>query len=158
MNPHVAASLARGLMNAHGLQHVPFAFDASRKRMGACHWDRLTRKVSKITLSVDLVMRATESKVHDTILHEIAHALAGHQAGHGERWKQVARSIGCTAERCFEYGIDTVTPVPGEWQATCGGCGKVYHQHRAPKVNATMFKYCKDCGKIRGRLTFLHKG
>jgi predicted SprT family Zn-dependent metalloprotease len=149
MTPSVAQTLARELMNTHGLAHWTFQFDASRKRFGGCHF-----RTQKITLSIDLTMRAEPRMVYDTILHEIAHAIAGPRAGHSEQWKQVARSIGCSAMRCFSYG-DGVEPVPGEWQAVCGNCSKTYHMHREPKSKQIgAFKYCRNCGQIKGRLTF----
>jgi hypothetical protein len=33
-------------------------------------------------------------EIRDTLLHEIAHAIAGHKAGHGAEWKAVCRRIG----------------------------------------------------------------
>ena len=39
---------------------------------------------------------ASEAEIRDTILHEIAHALAGPEARHGARWKAIARRIDAT--------------------------------------------------------------
>ena len=43
-------------------------------------------------------------EVKDTILHEIAHALAVARAGHGPAWKTVARRIGATPKAHAEEG------------------------------------------------------
>lgn len=43
--------------------------------------------------------KTTPDVLKNTILHELAHAIAGHEAGHGPKWKSVAREIGCDAER-----------------------------------------------------------
>lgn len=40
------------------------------------------------------------SKLRDTVLHEIAHAIAGHKAGHGPAWKAIARKVGARPVRC----------------------------------------------------------
>ena len=37
---------------------------------------------------------ASDESIQDTVLHEIAHALAAPEAGHGPLWKTVARRIG----------------------------------------------------------------
>ena len=39
-------------------------------------------------------------QVTDTILHEIAHALAGPGAGHGPAWKATASRLGATPKSC----------------------------------------------------------
>lgn len=36
----------------------------------------------------------------DTILHEIAHVVAGCDHGHGIEWQRVALRLGCSANRC----------------------------------------------------------
>jgi predicted SprT family Zn-dependent metalloprotease len=90
--------------------------------------------------------------VLDTILHEIAHALAGHKAGHGPAWKAKCAQIGAKPKRCF--GREIKMP-DGRWRAVCGGCRKLFSQHRKPKAaTATSYFYCKLCGPRRGRLDY----
>ena len=55
-----------------------------------------TRKVEMMTL---YLKDANEADALDTVLHEVAHCLAGYEAGHGPEWKRVAVAIGCTVER-----------------------------------------------------------
>ena len=38
----------------------------------------------------------SKEQIRDTVLHEIAHAIAGREAGHGPLWKVTARRIGAT--------------------------------------------------------------
>ena len=71
-----------------------------------------------------------EYEVTDCILHEIAHALAGHKAGHGWAWKQVCIRIGAKPERC--YDTEEVTQPQMRYQATCGGCNKVWQKVKRP--------------------------
>jgi hypothetical protein len=54
--------------------------------------------------------------VRETILHEIAHALAGPRAGHGPRWRAIAHRIGSTGERCVSAQAPRVA---GPWVGTC---------------------------------------
>ena len=44
----------------------------------------------------------------NTLLHEIAHALAGHEHNHDEVWKATARSIGCDGCRCGHWQQTTI--------------------------------------------------
>ena len=80
---------ARGLMDRHGLKEWELRFSAAWGRLGEC---RLDRKL--ILLSRLHAVGGPPGQVTDTILHEIAHALAGSDAGHGPAWKEIARRIG----------------------------------------------------------------
>ena len=87
---HVAA-LARGLMDEHGLGAWTFAFLEAERRLGDCHFEDRVIRVGRAH-----ALDAGEAEVRDTILHEVAHALAGPEARHGPAWKAVARRIGAT--------------------------------------------------------------
>lgn len=95
MNLDEARRLARSLMDQHGLQHWRFAFDRAAARFGSCAVSKLT-----ITLSWKLTMLNDVEQVRDTLLHEIAHALAPGD-GHGGKWKTACRKIGAKPFRCF---------------------------------------------------------
>ena len=85
------AKQARALMDAHGLETWTFRFAASRRRLGACHAQPKIIEIGRWHAA-----RGEPRDVTDTILHEIAHALAGAKAGHGPAWKAVAARIGAT--------------------------------------------------------------
>lgn len=93
--------LARELLG----QHLPdgawtFGFDRAVRRAGLCDAAR-----KRITVSRHLVARADEEEVRQVLLHEIAHAIAGHRAGHGAVWRAVAGRIGCTGSRLHDRPI-----------------------------------------------------
>ena len=101
-----AQELAKDLMRLHRLPpDWSFTFDRSKVRFGKCNYRR-----KQISLSTFLVELNGEDEVRDTILHEIAHALAPRGAGHGPVWKSLALSIGCNGRRCF--GQEVVRPAP----------------------------------------------
>ena len=80
---------ARDLMNRHGLEEWTLRFSVARRRLGACRsGDRV------ILLARHHAVNDRPEQVTDTILHEIAHALAGPEAGHGPAWKAIAHRIG----------------------------------------------------------------
>ena len=87
---HIAAT-ARGLMDEHGLDTWTFAFLEAERRLGDCHFQDRVIRVGRAH-----ALDAGEAEIRDTILHEIAHALAGPEARHGARWKAIARRIGAT--------------------------------------------------------------
>lgn len=103
--------------------HLPgsawtFGFDRAVRRAGACHHaDR------RITVSRHLAERAEEDEVRQVLLHEVAHALAGHRAAHGPRWRAAAARIGYTGSRLHDRPV-------AEEQATWVGVCPAGHEHR----------------------------
>ncbi len=135
--------MARQLMDEHGLRRWSFRFNRRRQALGLCiHHQR------RIELSLPFVAANSQELVRDTILHEIAHALAGHHAGHGPIWKAICLKIGAKPERC----CSEATMPAGAWQADCPSCGRTYHRHRRPSRHYTYA--CRACGHDKGQLTF----
>lgn len=115
-----------------------FEFDNAKVRFGCCKYRSKT-----ITLSKHLVLLNDIDAVLDTILHEIAHALAGYSAGHGNKWKQIAKDIGCTGDRCYNPKI--VNTPESKYYAFCFGCRHTYTKHRTSSRNQS----CGECGGNR---------
>jgi predicted SprT family Zn-dependent metalloprotease len=138
-----ARELACGLLALHGLHDWSFAFNRSKTNMGLCRYGLRT-----IELSIHFVERNSEAAIRDTVLHEIAHALAGREAGHGPLWRAICLRIGARPDRLsFECDMPE-----GRWQATCGCCGMRHHRHRRPKRMVGWF--CRRCGPKLGKLTW----
>ena len=74
MDLSVAEKLAISLMDRHGLldKGWHFKYDNAVKRFGVCMF-----RPKVIGLSSKLTLLNDREKVKDTILHEIAHAIAG---------------------------------------------------------------------------------
>lgn len=91
------------------------------KKWGLNDWtfkfnDRLTRALGRclfvqetIELQTRFVKENSEVVVLDTIRHEVAHALAGHSAGHGVKWKMWAIRVGARPEATVCAGSVTLT-------------------------------------------------
>ncbi len=147
MDTTTAASLARGLMREHGLDGWVFKFDRAKRRFGQCNYRTWT-----ISLSAPLVALNSEERVRNTILHEIAHALApGHH--HDRVWQATARSIGCDGSRC--YSSDAVEMPAGAWRGTCPSCGKHVERHRLTDKGRRAA--CRACckGRYDARFVFV---
>lgn len=89
-----ARELARNLLDEHGLSDWKVRIDNAQRRLGACFH---SKKV--ISLSRQFIATGTDAQLRNTILHEIAHAHAGHGAGHGPAWKAAAARIGADPTR-----------------------------------------------------------
>lgn len=131
-----AYNLANEMMSKHGLRGWKFSFNDAKTTFGMCRFDTKT-----IFLSLPITLLNPKKEVLDTILHEIAHALAGHRAeNHGKRWKEIARSIGCRAKACFD-SFKVKTP-DAPWEARCEGCGHVAKRYRKPSRRAEACMHC----------------
>lgn len=90
---HVAHFAA---IEAHALaliaQHIPgwcFAFNRQRRTLGLCRY-----RERRIELSRHHAARGSLADAETTLIHEIAHALAGPNTGHGPSWKAQMRALG----------------------------------------------------------------
>ncbi len=93
----------RAELRRWGLSGWTFYWDRARRRLGACWY--LKRRIS---LSRYLIEDGREHpELWDTLLHEIAHALAyanDGERGHGVHWKKWCRFIGASPCRCAATG------------------------------------------------------
>lgn len=124
-----AQALADQLMQRHELydQGWSFSFDQAKVRFGVCKHYR-----KQITISRYLVELNDEPEVRDVILHEIAHAIAGHSAGHGRQWQRIAADIGAKPERC--YSTANVATPEAAFIGTCPSCSREIKRHRRNKL------------------------
>jgi predicted SprT family Zn-dependent metalloprotease len=91
------ARQARELLAQHQLLQWSFQFDNGRARAGCCQYG-----TQGISLSYEFTKQASDEEVHDTILHEIAHAPVGKTHNHDEVWRAKAVAIGCSGRRCHD--------------------------------------------------------
>lgn len=145
MNLQDAQKLAKQLMAKNLLEGWTFKFDTAMCRFGnCCHYPKVISLSEKLTLLND------EFQVRDTILHEIAHAIAGFKAGHGPIWKDVCVKVGAKPERCFSA---TTVQVPKfAYEAICHKCGTTYGKYKKPGREVS----CGKCDKHFNRDLILH--
>lgn len=142
--------LARDLMAQHGAGHVAFAFDNGRRRAGCVHFQRgpvygAAAVPVKLTLSRHILPLWDEHQVRDTILHEIAHVLAGHEAGHGPAWKAQARALGIAGDRCYTTDDGRAMPA-SPWVGVCpANLEHTISRHRKP--NGGRSTSCGKCSR-----------
>ena len=111
-----------------------FGFDNAKRRAGLCDY---TKK--RITVSRYLAARFEDDEIHQVLLHEVAHALAGHTAAHGPAWKGVARDLGYVGGTTHR-GETAVELAP--WVGRCPA-GHITYRHRRP----TRATSCARCSR-----------
>jgi predicted SprT family Zn-dependent metalloprotease len=112
---------AEELISSHLDASWSFAFDNAKRRAGLCDY---TRK--RISLSRYLTARYDDETNRQTLLHEIAHALAGSGAAHGAAWKRTARALGYTGG-VTHHGEPANELAP--WVGLCPA-GHIAYRHR----------------------------
>lgn len=122
---------ADALISLHLDASWSFGFDNAKRRAGLCDY---TRK--RISVSRYLSARYDDDTNHQTLLHEVAHAIAGPAAGHGPRWKQVARDLGYVGGTTHA-GETAIELAP--WVGVCPA-GHLAHRHRRPTRPASCVK------------------
>ncbi|MEB4614350.1 SprT-like domain-containing protein [Leucobacter sp. M11] len=111
-----------------------FGFDHAKRRAGLCNFtDR------RITVSRYLAARFSDDEIHQVLLHEVAHAMAGPAAGHGPVWQRIADGIGYAGGRLHDGGVaEELAP----WRGTCPA-GHEHFRFRRP----TRMHSCARCNR-----------
>lgn len=123
---------AEALIALHLDPSWSFGFDNAKRRAGLCDY---TRK--RISVSRYLAARYDDDTNHQTLLHEVAHAIAGPAAGHGRVWKSTARALGYVGGTTHQG--ETATEL-APWVGVCPA-GHVAYRHR----RATRPTSCARC-------------
>ena len=108
-----------------------FAFDNAKRRAGQCNF-----RDKRITVSRYLAARFDDDEIHQVLLHEVAHALAGFNAAHGPTWKKVALELGYVGGTTH-HGETAVELAP--WVGRCPS-GHTTYRHRKPSSPTSCIK------------------
>jgi predicted SprT family Zn-dependent metalloprotease len=126
MDLKILSEAAAALFAGHRLVGWSFGLAASKRRLGVCKY-----RQKRIEISDYYARHNPDAAVLDTLRHEIAHALAGPEAGHGPTWQAIAARIGATPRACDD-SPDTVVE-PGDWRTTCTACNQTHHRYKRPR-------------------------
>jgi predicted SprT family Zn-dependent metalloprotease len=114
---------AHALIDLHLDPSWTFRFDNAKTRAGLCNY---TEK--RISVSRYLAAKYQDDEIHQVLLHEVAHAIAGTRAGHGAKWKAIAADLGYQGKRLHDGAIaDELAP----WVGQCPA-GHVHYRYRRP--------------------------
>ena len=81
------------------------------------------------TVSKYLAARFDDDEIHQILLHEVAHAIAGPRAAHGRKWLTTARELGYVGKRTHD---GPVAEEFANWIGTCPA-GHTIVRFRKPK-------------------------
>ncbi len=123
-----------------------FKFDSAKRRFGCCNYGRKTIGLSMPLCSENL--DKIDTKITDTMLHELAHAFSVHVygiregRGHGYNWQHIAKQIGCDGKRCFDS--DKVNLPKSKYTLLCESCGKSTPKHKVIRKTYACGKCCNE--------------
>lgn len=115
-----------------------FEFDRAKRRAGLCNFtDR------RISVSRYLAATFDDDENHQTLLHEIAHALAGPTAGHGPEWQRIARDLGYVGGRTIDRDLSRdLSHELAPWHGSCPS-GHAHYRYRRPSREVS----CGRCAR-----------
>lgn len=121
-------------LGAAGLDKWSFGWDRAVKRLGCCHMKR-----QRVTLSryfAECCLAAAPERILDTLLHEIAHALAwesARESGHGPVWKAWCAALGAVP-RATVADCPDFSPRAPRYRLQNRETGEVYREYaRRPR-------------------------
>jgi len=120
---HRVRTWAHALIALHLDSSWSFGFDNAKTRAGLCNYT-----AKRISVSRHLAERYEDDEIHQVLLHEVAHAMAGTRAGHGPAWKAVAADLGYEGTRLHGGAIASEL---APWVGTCP-TGHEHYRYRKP--------------------------
>lgn len=130
------------LLEENGMHDWKIRFSKAYRRLGSCSYKTKTIRISYIYAAA-----LTWDEIHDTILHEVAHAIAGSAARHGIAWKRVAYRLGLENPASTTH---TSAKIQRPWNGVCPN-GHTTSRVQVPRrVNS-----CGKCGKGKFNKEFI---
>jgi hypothetical protein len=123
---------------------LPVKWNGRLKRSaGRCHAKRVPGGPWYATL-IDLCpsLQKDEVELRETFLHEVAHAVAGHEANHNCVWEAKARSLGLDNPRRGSAGLRSMAGLD-KVVAWCPKCHRT--TRRARYYRAVVVYNCRGC-------------
>jgi predicted SprT family Zn-dependent metalloprotease len=133
-----------------------FGWNNRTSSLGLCVYRKKQVQVSSIWAS-----KLTDDEVMDTVLHEVAHAVAFTVHGchdHGPVWKKVCMELGCTPKATARTSIPmSELGIQTKWQVLCNDCKTVSLYQRKPKRDIKHYAcmVCRRKGQGNGNLVLI---
>lgn len=119
-------------------QEWTFGFDSGRRRAGMCSFND-----KKITISKYLALVHSIDDVMQTLIHEIAHAIAGPKEGHSKKWLAIAKKLGYRNDK---YTGNEIAEAYAPYKGLCPN-GHEHFRYQKPKRLYSCFHCAKGFNK-----------
>lgn len=122
MNLNEATMMANQIMRDNLMSERGWRLTWNQRRgaAGVCRY-----KTREISLSLPITKACDAEEFRETVLHEIAHALAGHGAGHGPEWLKTYRALGGKGGRIVNpRKAMEIAKASARWAAECRVTGE----------------------------------
>lgn len=125
--------LAKQLVN----EHIPdktvlVGLSGTKKSLGDARYFPPRIRISKHWIPL-----LPREEIVDTILHEIAHIIAGPGAGHGPAWKRACRQVGANPERLAAVDASPKHSIHGHCPTCNKTVGRWYRMPRNTYIHST---------------------
>lgn len=122
--------------------------DNGVSRLGVCKFKRAGVRIlsAKISISAAYVdaLPIADPAILETILHEVAHAIAGPEAGHGSVWARECLRLGIPAKRCGDVP-DEIQAEMGRVRIVCVKCDSTVAWRTRPEKLLESSRYSSRC-------------
>jgi len=111
---------------------------------------------ARVRFSIPLWSRATPKERYETVVHEICHIVANHEAAlkgtttssaHGWEWKNLMRKCGVKPERCHNVDRTGLKRTGNRVSASCGCGAHNVTPYVAGRIAAGATYTCRKCHK-----------
>ena len=123
--PGLILALAERKIAEHlDLENWKFEFDSAKRRAGLCNYTEQKIQLSKYHVAIHSVDENMQ-----VVLHEIAHAMCGHEAGHSKVWLATAKRIGYRNEK---FTGREIAEEAAPWVGRCPA-GHRHYRYKRPR-------------------------
>lgn len=161
MNQYEAISMAKDLLAENGYSHIPVNICRSKRMIAYVKFkgqynEKYFNIVSYIPVGLYIssyfIPNLNEGEIKDTILHEIAHIIAGYKSGHKHLWQKACRSLGIDPARIKNVKEQRNIERTAKWIGICPVCNKNYYAYRSGKKIKNSIWRCSCGGEFKYQL------
>lgn len=125
------------------------ALSDKRARLGEC-WSKASAddSIAQIFISPRLESATEKQGVLSVLVHEVVHAVVGHEAKHGKVFKKCALAVGLVGKMTSTESGPELMELSGEWSKALGDYPHAsLHKLKAPTKKQTTRMVKCECGK-----------
>lgn len=122
--------------------------------LGRCQFSSVPRLIFNVPYIKYCIEHGEIDEFKTTVLHEIAHVLAGKGHHHDNTWKEKAKEVGIENPQRLS---NTTYKRPYKYKLTCPHCGRVTYRTRKPLKDLACGKCCKQYNERKWHKDYIFK-